>query len=44
MEVTFDITKFYSFKIISDIILVKALKTSQGKERRPTHICSTAIS
>ena len=31
MEVTFDITKFYSFKISSDIILVKPHKTSQGK-------------
>lgn len=31
MEVTFDITKFYSLKISSDIILVKPHKTSQGK-------------
>ena len=31
MEVTFDITKFYSLKINSDIILVKPHKTSQGK-------------
>lgn len=43
MEVTFDITKFYSLKINSDIILVKPHKTSQGKEGRPTHVCSTAI-
>ena len=43
MEVTFDITKFYSLKISSDIILVKPHKTSQGKEGRPTHVCSTAI-
>lgn len=43
MEVTCDITKFYSFKISSDIILVKPHKTSQGKEGRPTHVCSTAI-